>query len=271
MQKRRRITIEQANALDAASLTLARAVAPVAEDQRAGQVQTRGASGVHDHRHHRSVPAHQRHRDCRGPVHFARRSRGRPAGVRDRLEVATNLFQRESPLGKKILIGRQLLRGDRRAGEAGRSFLGMFSLDNQVIIPLRAIHRRLLAQPGSATIQVKVKDVADLEEAPRRNCAASCAGSGAWRRATRMISPSTSRSSSWRCFTRSAASSPAIGLFITGLSLFVGGIGIMNIMFVSVAERTREIGIRKAIGAKRRTILLQFLIEAATHLPDRRR
>ena len=112
-------------------------------------------------------------------------------------------------------------------------------------------------------IEVKVKDVADLENAKEELHSVM--------RRIRRLAPGdpddfaiNQQEQILEMVHKVTAIIGGIGLFITGLSLFVGGIGIMNIMFVSVAERTREIGIRKAIGAKRRTILLQFLIEAAT-------
>jgi len=136
------------------------------------------------------------------------------------------------------------------------------SLDNQVVIPLRQFNVFFWSYPDYQ-IQVKVKQVEQVEEAKEELRTVM--------RKVRRLEPNqpddfaiNQQDQVLSMFHRVAGTIASIGLFITGLSLFVGGIGIMNIMFVSVAERTREIGIRKAIGAKRRTILVQFLIEAAS-------
>jgi putative ABC transport system permease protein len=185
---------------------------------------------------------------------------GRPVCVIG-LDVATNLFNQESPLGKIIRVGARKLEVIGVLEKQG-SFLGLLSLDNQVIIPIQQLLTGYWRNPDF-TIQVKVNSVADIENAQEEL-------RGIMRKA-RHVAPgqpdnfSINRQDQFiKTFNSIAGVIAAVGLLITGLSLFVGGIGIMNIMFVSVAERTREIGVRKAIGAKRRTILTQFLIEAAT-------
>jgi putative ABC transport system permease protein len=174
--------------------------------------------------------------------------------------VATNLFPRESPLGKRIIIGQRPFEVIGVLEKQGDMF-GQF--DNQAIIPLQQLQAAFLHTRELEMIQVKVKDVADLENAKDELHSVM--------RRIRRLAPGdpddfaiNQQEQILEMVHKITAIIGGIGLFITGLSLFVGGIGIMNIMFVSVAERTREIGIRKAIGAKRRTILLQFLIEAAT-------
>jgi putative ABC transport system permease protein len=185
---------------------------------------------------------------------------GRPVCIVG-MQVATNLFVHESPLGKRVRIGPYAFEVIGVLEKQG-SFLGRFSLDNQVIIPVKQFIGAFRSNPDFQ-IQVKAVSMARLEEAKEEL-------RGLLRK-IRKVPPGedddfaiNQQENFIERFTKVMGTIALVGLFITGLSLFVGGIGIMNIMFVSVAERTHEIGIRKAIGAKRRTILVQFLVEAAT-------
>ena len=185
---------------------------------------------------------------------------GRPVCVIGN-DVATNLFLKESPIGKRIRIGPRWLEVVGVLEKRG-SFLGLESMDNQVVLPIQQFLIGYWRDPDFE-IQVKAADLTHLEEAREEL-------RGVLRK-IRHVAPGdpddfaiNQQETIIKMFDRLAGTIAAVGLAVTGLSLFVGGIGIMNIMFVSVAERTREIGVRKAIGAKRRTILLQFLIEAAS-------
>ena len=185
---------------------------------------------------------------------------GRPACVIGS-QVSTNLFLNEAPLGQTIRVGAEKFEVVGVLERQG-AFLGQFNLDNQVIIPVRQFISDFWNNP-EFLIQVKALDPEQLDETKEEL-------RGVLRR-IRHVPPGVEddfainqQETFINTFHRVAGTIAAAGLFITGLSLFVGGIGIMNILFVSVAERTREIGIRKAVGAKRRAILLQFLLEAAS-------
>ena len=175
-------------------------------------------------------------------------------------EVASNLFRGEPPLGAKIKIEDQSYEVVGIMEKQG-TMLG-WSLDNRIIVPLRQFLAAIWNRP-SIEIHVKVKELVQLDEAREELRVRQCARSAISRPTRETILQSIQQDQIVEMFHRVTGRIAVIGLCVTSLSLFVGGIGIMNIMFVSVAERTREIGIRKAIGAKRRTILLQFLIEAA--------
>jgi putative ABC transport system permease protein len=174
-------------------------------------------------------------------------------------DVADALFPSESPIGKEVAVSGQQLRVVGVGARQG-SFLGLFSLDSIVIVPLPTFKKYFSAKSES-DVRVKVRDKARLAEAKDEL-------TGLMRR-VRALPPekkndfNINEQQAFKSTLDPVKNSIALaGLFITGLSLFVGAIGIMNITFVSVKERTKEIGTRKALGARRRTILLQFLIES---------
>ncbi len=175
--------------------------------------------------------------------------------------LAERFFPYGGVIGSKVKLNDMNLEVVGVMEKQGTFFTG-FNLDNQIVIPITRFTRDFARFPDF-TIMAKVRDLSQMADAKEEL-------RGIMRK-LRRVPPDrdddfaiNQQDALVNFFNAVGGTIAAVGLFISGLSLFVGGIGIMNIMFVSVAERTKEIGIRKAIGAKRRTILIQFLVEAAT-------
>ncbi len=174
-------------------------------------------------------------------------------------DVKNALFQNINPIGKTIQIGGhnfKIIGVNEKMG----SLLGLFSLDNRILIPINKFFK-MFGTRRSLSINIKAPGVDALEDTKEEVIAVM-------KRARRIpiggkADFGVNQQEAFRQTYESLTGLiKTIGTAITMLALIVGSIGIANIMFVSVKERTREIGIRKAIGAKRSTILLQFLIEA---------
>jgi len=174
-------------------------------------------------------------------------------------DIATGLFPNEPALDKSIQVKNRKCRIIGIFRKQGK-FLGLFSFDNQIIMPLGAFEK-VYGKNMFTTIRVKIKDQTHVAEAKEELL-------GLMRRIRRIPAGkeenfSINEQRAFKSQLDPIKNGIAIaGIFITGMSLFVGAIGIMNITFVSVKERTKEIGLRKALGARRQTILLQFLIES---------
>lgn len=178
-------------------------------------------------------------------------------------EINNKLFPRGDALDKTIKIGGINYKVVGVLTEQGSIMLGPFNPDNQVFIPIGTIFKNFVSRHfNSVTINVRAPGPDLVEETK-----AEAEGVMRKIRGLSYNEPNDFSINQQEALQEQYNSVVGIiqiaGLFITGLSLFVGAIGIMNIMFVSVKERTKEIGLRKAIGAKRRTILAQFLLESS--------
>ncbi len=174
-------------------------------------------------------------------------------------EVAENLFPSEMAIGKQIRVGGHRFEVIGVLAEQGK-FLGLFSFDEQLQLPYNTF-KKLFGSRRSIRIKVKATSIEELDLAEEELTGILRAARGVDAMAEDDFA--INRQESFRDQIAAVkAIMYSIGIFLTALALVVGGIGVMNIMFVSVKERTKEIGIRKAVGAKRRTIMMQFLIEA---------
>ena len=179
-------------------------------------------------------------------------------------EIREQLFKSVDPINKKMKIGRYNFRVVgimEKQGSAG--FFGGPNLDRQIFIPISTFIKAYGARNRGFDIAVKAPSQDEMD-----NFRYEIIGE---MRKIRKQKPTekdnfsiNSMNTLMTAYNNVMGVIILIGMLITSISLFVGGIGVMNIMFVSVTERTREIGIRKAIGARRRTILTQFLFESSS-------
>lgn len=170
------------------------------------------------------------------------------------------LFDEQSAIGRNIRLGKLSFRVVGVLAPKGQSSFGT-DQDDLVIIPLRTLQRRMAGNTDVQTILVAVNPAIETSQAQRDITALM--------RERRGLRTDDANDFHVRDLTEisdtlsgTTAILTALLSAVAGVSLLVGGIGIMNIMMVSVTERTREIGTRLAIGALERDVLLQFLVEA---------
>ena len=186
------------------------------------------------------------------------RSGSRVTVIGDGIKKA--FFGEQDPIGQYIKIDDVKFRVIGVLEKQGK-FLGLFSVDKQAILPSGA-YKRIFSRRGWMRLSVKI---------PENRVEESIDEISSVMRHIRGLKPNEKNDfaiNQTKIFEKQyntlKMAIGGTGVFITLLSLIVGGIGIMNIMFVSVTERTREIGVRKAIGATKGMIMGQFLMEAVT-------
>ena len=174
--------------------------------------------------------------------------------------VRKKLFGGQEAIGEKIRLQKLSCDVIGILEEKGQSSMGT-DQDDIVVIPLRTFQRRISGNQDVSLIQLSIRDGASTEKAQR--------DISSLMRHRRHLSPSDDDNFNvmdmkeiTKMLTGTTQLLTALLSAVAAVSLLVGGIGIMNIMLVSVTERTREIGIRLAIGALERDVLMQFLIEA---------